>query len=232
MEFRFIGAMCTPCRICQPEIPGVALRGALRERQTDCTYGSVRRLAQLVLAAVSLAAANAAPDQPKPDQPKQEAHPYRKHWKQSIVGKAGVSGVMVKAGIGQLLGHPRNYGGGLEGFGKRLGAGFTTHVVKTTVEHAIAAPLHEDLIYHPSNMTGFRPRVLYALKSTVITHSTRSGKAHPAVGRLSGHAAAGVVSQLALHAGSGAATAGVGLAAEAGLNVAREFWPRHNSEPR
>ena len=72
--------------------------------------------------------------------------------------------------------------------------------------------------------------LVFALKSTVITHSTRSGKAHPAVGRLSGHAAAGVVSQVALHAGSGAATAGFGLAAEAGLNVAREFWPHHNSE--
>ena len=219
-------------------MPGVALHGALRtERQTDCTYGSVRRLAHFILAAVSLAAAHAAPalpksDQPKPDQPNQEAHPYRKHWKQSIAGKAGVGGVVLKAGIGQLFGHPRNYGDGLEGFGRRLGAGFATHAVKTTVEHAIAAPLHEDLVYHPSNMTGFRPRVLYALKSTVITHSTRSGKAHPAVGRLSGHAAAAVVSQVALHAGSGATTAGVGLAAEAGLNVAREFWPRHNSEPR
>jgi hypothetical protein len=109
-----------------------------------------------------------------------------------------------------------------------LGAGFTTHAVKTTVEHAIAAPLHEDLIYHSSNEVGFRPRLWYALKSTVITHSTRTGKAHPAVGRLSGHAAAGIVSQVALHAGSGAATAGLGLAAEAGVNVAREFWPRQN----
>jgi hypothetical protein len=113
-----------------------------------------------------------------------------------------------------------------------LGAGFASHAVKTTVEHAIAAPLHEDLIYHPSNRSGFRPRLWYALKSTVITHSTRSGKAHPAVGRLSGHAAAGVVSQVVLHAGSGAATAGFGLATEAGVNVAREFWPRHNSERR
>ena len=143
-----------------------------------------------------------------------------------------MGGVAAKAGIGQLRGHPRNYGGGMAGFGKRLGAGFTTHAVKTTVEHVIAAPLHEDLHYHKADKSGFSPRLWHALKSTVITHSTRSGKAHPAVGRLSGHATAGIVSQVALHAGSGAATAGLGLAAEAGVNVAREFWPRHNSQRR
>jgi hypothetical protein len=197
------------------------------ERQTNCTHTGVRRLVQLVLATVSLTTAYAALDQPQ-----QELHPYRQHWKQSTFGKGALGGVVAKAGIGQLLGHPRNYGGGIGGFGKRLGAGFTTHTVKTTVEHVIAAPLHEDLRYHRSDKSGFSPRLVHALKSTVITHSTRSGKAHPAVGRLSGHAVAGVVSQVALHAGSGAATAGFGLAAEAGLNVAREFWPRHNSERR
>jgi hypothetical protein len=187
----------------------------------------VRLLPQIVLATVWLPVTYAAVEQTA-----QETHPYRQHWKQSILGKVGVGGVVAKAGIAQMLGHPRNYGGGIEGFAKRLGAGFTTHAIKTTVEHAVAAPLHEDLIYHPSNSVGFRPRVWYALKSTVITHSTRTGKAHPAVGRLSGHAAAGIVSQVALHAGSGAATAGFGLAAEAGVNVALEFWPRHNPQQR
>src|SRR6202035_1330829 len=148
------------------------------ERQTDCTYSGVRRIAQLVLAAVSLMTAYASMDQPR-----QELHPYRQHWKQSTFGKGAIGGVVAKAGIGQMLGHPRNYGGGVEGFGKRLGAGFTTHMVKTTVEHVIAAPLHEDLSYHRSNKIGFRPRLVFALKSTVITHSTKSGKAHPAVGR-------------------------------------------------
>ena len=187
----------------------------------------MRLLPKIVLAAVCLPATYAAVEQPQ-----QEVHPYREHWKQATFGKIASAGVVAKAGIGQLLGHPRNYGGGVEGFGKRIGAGFTTRIVKTTVEHAIAAPLHEDLLYHPSKKVGFRPRLWYALKSTVITHSTGTGEAHPAVGRLSGHATAGVVSQVALHAGSGAATAGFGLAAEAGVNVAREFWPRHNSEHR
>src|SRR5258706_4617746 len=157
------------------------------------------------------------------------AHPYRKHWKQSTFGKGALGGVAAGAGMGQLRGHPRNYGGGAAGFGKRLGAGMATHSVKTTVEHAVAARLHEDLHYHRSTKNRLGPRLGHALKSTVVTSSMKSGKRRPAVGRLSGHAAAGAVSQGLLHAGSGAATAGVGLGAEAGANVAREFWPRHKT---
>ena len=183
----------------------------------------MRRIAQFVLIVVSLATAGAAVTPPR------KAHPYRKDWEQSTFGKGPVAGVAARAGIGQLRGTPRNYGQGAAGFGKRLGAGMATHSVKTTVEHAIAAPLHEDLHYHRSTESGFGPRLGHALKSTVITSSTKSGKRHPAVGRLSGHAAAGAVSQAVLHTGSGAATAGVGLGADAGANVAREFWPRHNS---
>jgi hypothetical protein len=93
----------------------------------------------------------------------------------------------------------------------------------------VAARLHEDLHYHRSTKTGFAPRLGHALKSSVITRNTRNGKHRAAVGRLSGHAAAGAFSQAALHAGSGAATAGIGLGAEAGANVAREFWPRHKT---
>lgn len=157
----------------------------------------------------------------------QPQHPYRKHWKRTMTAKPIIGGVVARAGVAQLRGRPRNYGGGVAGFGKRVGAGFATHAVKTTVEHAISGPLHEDLHYHRSTKTGFAPRLGDALKSTVVTRNTRTGKQRPFVGRVSGHAAAGAVSQAALHAGSGASTAGVGLAAEAGANVAREFWPRH-----
>jgi hypothetical protein len=191
------------------------------QRQPDCTSPSVGRVVPFILLTVSLATADATVTQPR------HAHPYRDHWKHSTFGKRALGGVAARAGVGQLAGHPRNYGGGAGGFGKRLGAGFATHSVKTTVEHAVAAPLHEDLDYHRSSQRGFGHRLGHALKSTVITRNTRSGKRQPAVGKLSGHAAAGAVSQAALHAGSGAATAGVGLAGEAGANVAREFWPRH-----
>jgi len=180
------------------------------------------RIIQFAFLAILLANLNAAVIQSHGD------HPYRKHWRHSTFGEKAIGGVVAGAGVGQLSRHPRNYGGGAAGFGKRLGAGFASHGVKTTVEHAVAAPLHEDLHYHRSSQRGFGPRLGHALKSTVITRNTKSGKRRPAVGRLSGHAAAGAVSQAALHAGSGASTAGIGLAADAGANVGREFWPGHN----
>src|SRR5436305_10650139 len=92
----------------------------------------------------------------------------------------------------------------------------------------MAAKLHEDLHYHRSNKHGVGPRLGYALKSTVVTRNTKTGKRAPAAGRIAGHAAAGAFTQGALAAGSGASTAGVGLAADAGANVAREFGPRRH----
>ena len=155
-----------------------------------------------------------------------QRHPYLKHWKKSTFGKRATAGVAAGAGIGQLRNRPRQSGSGMAGFGKRLGTGFGTHAVKTTVEHGIAAPLHEDLHYHRSNKQGVAPRLGHALASTVVTRNTKTGRRTPAAGRISGHAAAGAVSQAALVGAGGASTAGIGLAADAGANVAREFWPR------
>ena len=155
-----------------------------------------------------------------------QRHPYVKQWKRSTFGKLPVARVAAGAGVAQIRNRPREWGRGAAGFGKRIGAGFATHAVKTTVEHAVAAPLHEDLHYHRSNKRSFAPRLAHALMSTVVTRNTKTGKRRPAAGRISGHAAAGAVSQAALAGANGAATAGLGLVAVAGTNVAREFWPR------
>src|SRR5262249_60128631 len=106
------------------------------------------------------------------------------------------------------------------------GAGCGRHAVKTRVEHAVAAPLRENLQYRRSNKSGVAPRLGHALASTVVTRNTKTGRRGPAVGRLSGHAAAGAVSQVAIAGASGASTAGIGLAADAGANGARGVWPR------
>ena len=156
-----------------------------------------------------------------------QRHPYVKHWKASTFGKLPVAGVAARAGLAHLRNRPPQWGGGAAGYGKRLGAGFGIHAVKTTVEHVVASPLHESLHYHHSNNSGVAPRLGHALASTVVTRNTKTGRRVPAAGRLSGHAAAGAVSQVAIAGVSGASTAGIGLAADAGANVAREFWPRH-----
>ncbi len=157
-------------------------------------------------------------------------HPYRTRWKHATAGKGALGRVAVGAGVGQLRGTPKKYGGGVAGFGKRLGAGFATHAVGTTVEHGIAAKLHEDLDYHRSNKRGVAPRLAHALTSTVVTRNTKNGKRRPATGRIAGHAASGAFTQGVLAAGAGASTAGIGLAANAGANVVREFMPQRNKK--
>jgi hypothetical protein len=161
-----------------------------------------------------------------------KSHPYRKDWKHSTVGKGALGRVGVGAAIGTARNSPRKYGGGVAGFGKRAGAGFAGNAVGKTVEHGLAAKLHEDLHYQRSNKKGVGPRLGYALKSTVITRNTKTGKRTPAAGRLAGHAAAGAFTQGVLAAGSGASTAGIGVAADAGANVVREFVPRRKHRLR
>jgi hypothetical protein len=106
----------------------------------------------------------------------QKTHPYRTRWKHATVGKGALGRVAAGAGVAQLRKTPRKYGGGASGFGKRLGAGFATNAVKTTVEHGVAARLHEDLNYHRSTKHGVAPRLAHALTSTVVTRNTKSGK--------------------------------------------------------
>jgi hypothetical protein len=146
------------------------------------------------------------------------------------VGKRAVGRVAAGAAFGQVRKSPRKYGGGVAGYGKRLGAGLASNAVGRTVEHGVAAKLHEDLHYQRSNKHGVGPRLGYALKSTVVTRNTRTGKSTPAAGRIAGHAASGAFTQGVLAAGSGASTAGLGVAADAGANVAREFAPRRKTK--
>jgi hypothetical protein len=183
------------------------------------------RIARIVAVLMMLAGVVFGAESPKD-------HPYRKRWKRSVVGKGAVGRVVAGAAINQARNHPSKYGGGISGFGKRVGAGFASNAVGKTVEHGVAAKLHEDLDYHRSNKKGVGPRLGYALKSTVVTHNTRTGKATPATGRIAGHAASGAFTQGVLAAGSGASTAGIGLAADAGANVVREFVPRKKKPPK
>jgi hypothetical protein len=196
------------------------VRVRTRLRQPECNRISVRRVLLLTLFLVLL------PGLSEGAVKKQQNHPYRKSLKHETLGKPAMGRVAASAGVAQLRKKPSKYGSGAKGFGKRLGAGFATNAVNQTVKHGVAAKLHEDLHYQRSNKKGVGPRLGYALKSTVITRNTKTGKGTPAAGRIAGHAAAGAFTQGVLAAGSGASTAGVGLAADAGANIVREFVPR------
>src|SRR5437660_5312005 len=87
------------------------------------------------------------------------SHPYRKNWKHETFGKGAIGGVAANATVGQLRKKPSRYGGGAAGFGKRMGAAFASNAVGKTVEHGVAAKLHEDLHYRRSGKRGVAPRL-------------------------------------------------------------------------
>ena len=72
----------------------------------------------------------------------------------------------VSAGISQATGTPKEWGGGAEGYGLRMGNTFAQHVIRGTLQYGISAALHEDNRYFVSRQSSFSRRTMYAVKST------------------------------------------------------------------
>ena len=142
-------------------------------------------------------------------------HPMRKEYVKKTFGKQAIPPVVGGAILNRQKGS----------FGHHLVTSFEGHVAKNTVEYGVAGIRHEDLHYHRSTRPGFGPRLRHALVSTVVTRKTTNGRKTVASGKLSGAAAAGLVA-------GGAATGGISIGADAGANVAREFWPRKRKAVR
>jgi hypothetical protein len=51
------------------------------------------------------------------------------------------------AGIAQATGTPKEWGGGAEALGERIGNAFAQHVIRGTLQYGISASLHEDTIH-------------------------------------------------------------------------------------
>jgi len=162
--------------------------------------------------------------------PAQTKRPTATQYAKHTFGKSSLIRAGAGAAIQQARNNPREWGGGVAGFGKRLASGFGEHVVKGTIEFGVATVRHEELGYRPSRKQGFGPRLKYALLSTVIARKTTTGKKTFASGRVSGAMGSGFISRLWMPArfhtiASGVATGGVLLGVDAGTYVAREFWP-------
>ena len=160
----------------------------------------------------------------------QSNHPYRRQYVKDTFGKKAAIGTTGGAVVSHVRNSPHEWGRGPSGLGKRVGSAFGEHIIKNSIQFGVASVRHEDLKYHPSTQRGFGPRLRHALVSTVVTQKTTTGKRTMAAGRVSGAVGSGFISRAwqpaRLHTiGSGAATSGVLLGADAGSNVVREFWP-------
>src|ERR1700680_1695677 len=155
-----------------------------------------------------------------------------KEYGHQMVGGQALARSAGRAAIGPLRNHPHEWGGGATGYAKRFGSSMGHHIVKGTIQMGVGAWHHEDQHYYRSNKQGTWPRLKYAVGNTFMVHRNNGPGRTPALGRLSGAFVAGLISrawQPASAAGLGAAFAsgGISVGADVGVNVAREFWPRH-----
>jgi hypothetical protein len=156
-------------------------------------------------------------------------------------GKEAVIRLGATALYSHVLNRPHEWGRGIGGFGKRVGSGFGILVIKNSIQGTVGYIRHEEFGYRASDKVGFRPRLTYALLSTVITRDTRTHKQTMSAGKLSGVVGSGLISRLwqpmrLRTVSSGFSSAGISLGVDAGTNVIREFWPeirrRKRTPPR
>ena len=154
----------------------------------------------------------------------------RREYRRGLVSKRALAGAGASSAVSTARNSPHEWGRGAGGVVKRFGSSLGQHAVKHSIEFGVSAWRHENLRYRRSDKHGTWPRVGYAVKHTfIVPRTNRSGKTL-AVSRVSGNMGAGMISRLwqpasAASLGSGLATGGIGLGADVGLNVAREFWP-------
>jgi hypothetical protein len=139
--------------------------------------------------------------------------------------------------INQELDTPHEWGQGAEGYGRRFGSSYGTHIIQSTAMYGTSAVLHEDNRYFRSGQTGFGVRLKYAIASTFLARHD-DGTRHLSFSRIGSDAAAAVISRAwqppstigPVHA---AHAFGIFVGVEAAMNVAREFLPAifHTHDP-
>jgi hypothetical protein len=132
------------------------------------------------------------------------------------------------AGISQAENTPKEWGGGAEGYGKRIGNAYAQHFIRGTLEYGASAALHEDNRYFVSGQTGFFRRTKYAVVSTLLARHD-NGSQSLSFSRIGSAAGVAFISRAwqprsTTTAGDGAVSFGILIGSDIGFNVFREFW--------
>jgi hypothetical protein len=142
-------------------------------------------------------------------------------------GPVAVGSAILSGSISQAQGTPKEWGGGAEAFGERIGNSYARHVIRKTLEFGGATLLHEDNRYLPSMESGFGRRAFYAVRSTFIAHDY-AGHEHPAYSRFAGALGGSFIATIwaprsTSSSGDALVSFGISVATAAGFNVVKEF---------
>ena len=154
-------------------------------------------------------------------------------FKRKLIWKGPLLTTALSAFAGEVFNAPKEWGRGIDGFGKRAGSSFGQRAVKASVELGFSERTHEDLHYHRLGTGSVLTRVKHAVVTTYWVPRDNGTGQTLAVGRIAGTFAAPQVARLWMPdrvATFGAATqsAGATFGLDVGLNIVYEFWrPRH-----
>jgi len=137
--------------------------------------------------------------------------------------------VMTALSLDQASGTPREWGGGLPGFGRRVASRAGTAVLQGTFQAPLAALLHEDVRYISSSQHSLKRRAAHAVLYSFLTYNNQG---HPTlnVANISSFYASTAVSTVWLPGIKNAvrytfSNASEQIALGFPLNVFQEFWP-------
>ena len=144
-------------------------------------------------------------------------------------GLRGLVGAAVAATIGQAVGTPRAWGGGVEGYAERYGSGFAGNLSRQSFAFVLEAALREDPRYFASQDQELDVRFLNAVKQIFIC-KTDAGHSSFAYGRVISAFGAGQFVNIWQPASTGSVSDGLrrgayGLGADFVYNLAQEFLP-------
>ena len=142
-----------------------------------------------------------------------------------------VAFVAASAGFDQALDFKAGYGQGVEGYGKRYGADFTTGLTHAFfVNGAFPALLHEDPRYFRKGQGSAAGRFAYAMSRVAVTRRDSGTNGINFSEVLGSAASAGIADRYYPERDRGgfggfAIRMGLQIAVESGFNVLREYYP-------
>ncbi len=117
----------------------------------------------------------------------------------------------------------------MEGYGKRVASKFGQHAIKASIQDSLAALLHEDPRYIPSQGTGVGSRTVYAVKHAFLVYrddgTTKFADSHLIAAFGGAWAAHAWYPQSDRTAADVLTSGSIAFGVDAGMTVLKEFWP-------
>lgn len=148
----------------------------------------------------------------------------------NCVSPAAFLGSGFSAAMGQAADSPAGYGQGADGYGKRYGASMANRASSNLIgTYFLSSIMHDDPRYFVMGDGSLKQSVKYALRRVVIVRKDDGGETFNWPGIMAPLAAAGLANSYMPDAQRTAGYTfrnyGLAIAASAGVNLLKEYWP-------